>query len=81
MAFYDISRGGLHLPGTAKTSLTGGVAAGSRRAGKVTELVNLQSAAQRLSSQEREFSFFFRQLRFYRAIPLDARLSGRSHER
>src|SRR5689334_9048027 len=70
MAFYDISRGGLHLPGTAKTNLTGSVATVFRPPGKVTGLVNLQSAPQRISSQDLEFSFIFRQLGFRRAIPL-----------
>ena len=31
MAFYDTSRSGLHLSGTAKTNLTGGVATVFRR--------------------------------------------------
>jgi hypothetical protein len=81
MAFYDISRDGLHLSGTAKTNLTGDVATAFRRHGKVTGLVNLQSAVQRISSHKQEFSFFFRQLRFCRAIPWDARAPGESHER
>jgi hypothetical protein len=39
MAFYGISREGLHLSGTAKTNLTASVATRFGRPGKVTGLV------------------------------------------
>jgi hypothetical protein len=59
MAFYDISRSGLHLPGTAKTNLTASVAAMSPPSpGKVTGLADLQSAGQGISSGKEIFFLF-----------------------